>query len=125
MKEQLIKYLEEQGSWINKTSILEMPWYNAKTKGRHSPETVARSLRLAEEECLIAVKYGEKGFASYHFLPEKDRFNYIPLHERAEGKEHLIWKTQTGQKIEMPKKLTYVPVYDEKGRQIAVKETYV
>ena len=85
LKNQLRKYLQEQGTWTPKGQILAQRWQNQKDFTYYLPSTTDRKLRELESESVIAVKDDNKSVV-YKWIPHDMRPRYIPKSDRKDEK---------------------------------------
>lgn len=89
LQDKLVFFLFENKGWVSKGEITRKIWRSDKGT-TFLPETVGRSLRSAEENHRIAVKYEGKN-TLYKWLPFERRESYIPTSQRIGG---ALFKTK-------------------------------
>jgi hypothetical protein len=86
LKEDVIKYLFDNDTWIHKGALCDDKEWTHVEKGvtkRYLGDTVARALRQAESESRIARRDDDNGVSiMYKFLPPPIRNKYIPWSNR-------------------------------------------
>lgn len=88
--------MRHQWEWHSKGMLTaDMVWKRDGGKDygkRYLPDTVSRALRSLEESSRIAVKSDGSKSVLYKWLPPERRAGYIPISQRPNGAEHILFR---------------------------------
>lgn len=85
-------FFKEYPNWVSSGAIERLVFKN-RNGTTAKPSSVSRALRTLEEKRFIAIKYeGATNTATYKYLPQEYRKNYLPISSRSQFKRNVLWR---------------------------------